>query len=216
MDLLHHRVNLLRVSPISTRIFNQHPSLKLKKCLRMSHHHWRSRPESGIRHGARVAVIRERRLNRQRARQHTENLRRLEEQRINSVDSEEEVITSHHFDHSFMNDRLLGLGHDELFPGRVKDLKETEFFKSLGSTEKERCEYLKDLTRERREWRPIYFKCLQLALRDVRAYKYDTATKKWIKHNRQSKRSGADLEEGDAPPTRRKTDKNDYYEAETL
>ncbi|CAJ0597111.1 unnamed protein product [Cylicocyclus nassatus] len=111
---------------------------------------------------------------------------------------------------------MLGLGHDELFPGRVKDLKETEFFKSLGSTEKERCEYLKDLTRERREWRPIYFRCLQLALRDVRAYKYDTATKKWIKHNRQSKRSGADLEEGDAPPTRRRTDKNDYYEAETL
>ncbi|CAJ0604608.1 unnamed protein product [Cylicocyclus nassatus] len=56
-------------------------------------------------------------------------------------------------------------------------------------------EYLDDLTRERHDWRPVLFKCLQIALRDVRGYDYDTDQKKWIPNNRQAKRSVADLED---------------------
>ncbi|CAJ0596127.1 unnamed protein product [Cylicocyclus nassatus] len=77
-----------------------------------------------------------------------------------------------------MAENMLGYGQDERKVWLDQDLSNSTFYKSLGANEEERRANLEDLRNERAEWRPQIFKALQLALRDVRAYKYEAG--KWI------------------------------------
>ncbi|CAJ0603422.1 unnamed protein product [Cylicocyclus nassatus] len=85
-----------------------------------------------------------------------------------------------------MAEDMLGYGQDELKVWLDQDLSNSTFYKSLGANEEERRANLEDLRNERAEWRPQIFKALQLALRDVRGYKYEAG--KWIPNQRRGKR----------------------------
>ncbi|CAJ0590184.1 unnamed protein product [Cylicocyclus nassatus] len=85
-----------------------------------------------------------------------------------------------------MAEDMLGYGQDELKVWLDQGLDNSTFYKNLGANEEEHRANLEDLRNERAEWRPQIFKALQLALRDVRSYKYEAG--KWISNQRRGKR----------------------------
>ncbi|VDK67807.1 unnamed protein product [Cylicostephanus goldi] len=85
----------------------------------------------------------------------------------------------------FMED-VIGYGHHEL-KAPAHDMSKSRYFASLGKTEGERHAKLKRLSAERRIYRKVMFKALQMAMRDVRSYDYDRAKMKWIPNDKKKR-----------------------------
>ncbi|CAJ0606480.1 unnamed protein product [Cylicocyclus nassatus] len=95
---------------------------------------------------------------------------------------------------------LIGYGHNELRAPQAD--KTSSFFIKLGSTDEEREQEFDVLQQERVLFRKDSFKGLQLALRDVRSYIYDTTKAQWIPGDRKAKRTRLEVPElENAEPT---------------
>ncbi|WKX94486.1 hypothetical protein Q1695_011621 [Nippostrongylus brasiliensis] len=94
---------------------------------------------------------------------------------------------------------MLGYGRDEIKCPAGVQLDESRYFMLLGETFEERHAALMDLVEQREVYKKQMNRALQLALRDIRVYRYGVVNGvcQWIKNNRQRK-AEQQADDGDA------------------